>query len=94
MIKLDPTTRTITGPSGTQRLSRTEMGITTAIMRARGEAVSMADMMPAKWGADDRHKRMLVFRVTVCRLRERLQAAGAPTWAIETVRGVGLRWTQ
>lgn len=94
MIHLDPTTRTITGPSGTQRLSRTELGITTAIMRARGEPVSMASLMPAKWGATDRRKRMLVFRVTVCRLRERLQAAWIPEWAIETVRGVGLRWAQ
>lgn len=94
MIRLDPYTSTVTGPSGTQRLSRTELGIISAVMRADGQAVSLAALMPPIWGAEKRRKRLAVFRVTVCQLRERLHAAGVPLHAIETVRGVGLRWTQ
>lgn len=94
MIHLDPYASTITGPRGTQRLSRTELGITNAVMSADGHAVSLASLMPPVWGAKERRKRLAVFRVTVCQLRERLWAAGIPLHAIETVRGVGLRWTQ
>lgn len=90
-LKVDPAARTCTYAGEEVALTPTEFDLLTYLMARRGQALSRDTIHRDVWGHDfDRGTNLI--DVYVNYLRRKLEAVGCPP-PIETVRGVGYRYT-
>ncbi len=89
MIPFDPITRTVTGPTGSVRLTPTRAAVLAAIPKFP-EAIEPAALLRKVWGVHTKAaKNKAVCRVTVYQLRGQLADAGFPWSAISYEIGRG-----
>jgi two-component system OmpR family response regulator/two-component system response regulator MprA len=90
-LKVDPAARTCTYDGAEVPLTPTEFDLLTYLMARRGQALSRDTIHRDVWGHDfDRGTNLI--DVYVNYVRRKLEEAGCPP-PIETVRGVGYRYT-
>ena len=90
-LKLDPAARTCTYDGAEVPLTPTEFDLLTYLMARRGQALSRDTIHRDVWGHDfDRGTNLI--DVYVNYVRRKLEEVGCPP-PIETVRGVGYRYT-
>lgn len=86
-MSLDAAALTLTGPSGTVRLSKNENALLEALLRRAGQLVSREVLFCAVWGAEDFVEEGNLDSY-IHFVRRRLRTVGSRT-AIRTVRGMG-----
>lgn len=92
-LTLDPSARTVTvGESEPQRLTRLEFQMLYVLMTNRGQVVPAEVLVERVWGYTGEGDRDLV-RGLVSRLRQKLDADNSQQEFIETIPGVGYRFT-
>jgi DNA-binding response OmpR family regulator len=92
-LSLDPSVRTVTvGGSEPQRLTRLEFQLLYVLMTNRGHVVPAEVLVERVWGYSGEGDRDLV-RGLVSRVRQKLQSGPNGTEFIETIPGVGYRFT-
>lgn len=92
-ITLDPSLRTVTvGESEAQRLTRLEFQLLYVLMTNRGHVVPAEVLVERVWGYSGEGDRDLV-RGLVSRVRHKLQSNGIQQEFIETIPGVGYRFS-
>ena len=91
-LSVDPRTRRATVGGNELKLSRTEFNLLAVFLRQPGRAFERSQLLDAVWGADvvvtDR-----TVDVHIKALRRKLGEAGGDGQVIETVRGVGYRFS-
>lgn len=92
-LSLDPSVRTVTvGGSEPQRLTRLEFQLLYVLMTNRGHVVPAEVLVERVWGYSGEGDRDLV-RGLVSRVRQKLQSESSGKEFIETIPGVGYRFT-
>ena len=86
-MSLDAAALTLTGPSGTVRLSKNENALLEALLRRAGQLVSREVLFCAVWGAEDFVEEGNLDSY-IHFVRRRLRTVGSRT-VIRTVRGMG-----
>lgn len=86
-VSLDAAALTLTGPSGTVRLSKNENALLEALLRRAGQLVSREVLFCAVWGAEDFVEEGNLDSY-IHFVRRRLRTVGSRT-VIRTVRGMG-----
>lgn len=86
-VSLDAATLTLTGPSGTVRLSKNENALLEALLRRAGQLVSREVLFCAVWGAEDFVEEGNLDSY-IHFVRRRLRTVGSRA-VIRTVRGMG-----
>lgn len=86
-LTLDASALRLTGPAGTERLSKNETALLEALMRRGGQLVSREVLFHAVWGAEDFVEEGNLDSY-IHFARRRLRAAGSAA-SIRTVRGAG-----
>ena len=93
-VFVDWSRSTVSNESNRVRLSRTELRLLEALLRANGATVTRAQLIDRVWAGSNlrRSERENALTVYICTLRKRLSAIGLRN-ALATVRRMGYRLT-